>query len=330
MISKSESDIVPPPPERLTATVPMELAGVRFDQALARLFPDYSRTRLAHWVRTGRITAGAKQLAPKSRLQGGEQVELQPAPAESPRWTPEPLPLTIMHKDRDVLIINKPQGLVVHPGAGNFHGTLVNALLYHFPELAQVPRAGIIHRLDKDTTGLLIVARTLRAHKQLVARLKERAIAREYIGLAIGSLISGGIINVPIGRHPIQRTRMAVVASGRSATTRYRVLERFDGCTLIRLSLDTGRTHQIRVHMAHLNHPLVGDPLYGRRLQIRNGRDSDAKAANAFRDFPRQALHAAHLALEHPTSGHLLRFDAPLPEDMAALLERLRGLRAPK
>ncbi|MGC1951426.1 MAG: 23S rRNA pseudouridine(1911/1915/1917) synthase RluD [Gammaproteobacteria bacterium] len=310
-------------PEPLIATVPKELAGTRFDQALAQLFPDYSRTRLAHWVRMGRITVGTKKLSPKSRLQGGEQVQLHPAPLESPSWTPEALPLAIVHEDCDLLIINKPQGLVVHPGAGNFRGTLVNALLYHFHELAQVPRAGIIHRLDKDTTGLLVVARTLRAHKQLVDQLKARAIIREYLGLVIGTLTSGGVIRAPIGRHPVQRTRMAVNSSGRPATTHYRILERFLACTFIRLSLDTGRTHQIRVHMAHLGYPLVGDPVYGKRPRTHNG--GDANLTDALLGFGRQALHATHLELEHPLGRHRLTFDAPLPEDMFGLLEKLRA-----
>jgi len=252
---------------------------------------------------------------------------LHPAPLESPSWTPQPLPLTIVHEDSDLLIINKPQGLVVHPGAGNFHGTLVNALLYHFRELAQVPRAGIIHRLDKDTTGLLVVARTLRAHKQLVDQLKGRAISREYLGLVIGTLTSGGVIRAPVGRHPVQRTRMAVISSGRPATTHYRVLERFLACTFIRVSLDTGRTHQIRVHMAHLGHPLVGDPVYGKRPPSRHG--GDLKVTDALLGFGRQALHAAHLELEHPLHRHRLTFDAPLPEDMFGLLEELRAYRAP-
>jgi 23S rRNA pseudouridine1911/1915/1917 synthase len=314
-------------PEQLIATVPKELAGLRFDQALAQLFPAYSRTRLVQWVRAGRITVGTKQLSPKHRLQGGEQVQLYPAPIERPYWAPEPLPLRIVHEDSDVLIVNKPQGLVVHPGAGNLQGTLVNALLYHFRELAQVPRAGIIHRLDKETTGLLIIARHLRAHKQLVDQLKARAITREYLGLVIGTLTRSSIINAPIGRHPVQRTRMAVLPSGRPATTRYHILERLPACTLIRLSLDTGRTHQIRVHMAHLGHPLVGDPLYGRRPRIPNG--ESAKIADALLGFDRQALHAAHLELQHPISRRRLSVDAPLPQDMLGLLELLRANRAP-
>lgn len=325
MIAKTQPAIEGQVPEQLTATVPKELAGLRFDQAVAQLFPDYSRTRLTQWIRAGRITVETQRLPPKHRLQGGERVQLHPAPPEGPCWTPEPLPLSLVHQDRDVLIINKPQGLVVHPGAGNLHGTLVNALLYHFPELAEVPRAGIIHRLDKETTGLLVVARNLRAHKRLVDQLKSRAITREYIGLVVGTVTGGGVISAPIGRHPVQRTRMAVISSGRAASTRYRVLERFLGCTLMRLSLDTGRTHQIRVHMAHLGHPLVGDPLYGKRPRVRNIKDSSI--ADALLGFGRQALHAAHLELKHPLDRHRLEFNAPLPEDMLGLLEVLRANR---
>lgn len=327
MFSKANPAVEGETPEQLIATVPQELAGLRFDQALAQLFPDYSRTRLAQWARDGRITVGTRKLLPKHRLQGGEQVQVNPAAMGSSCWTPEPLPLTVLHEDDDLLIINKPQGLVVHPGAGNFHGTLVNALLYHFRELAQVPRAGIIHRLDKETTGLLVIARNLRAHKRLVDQLKRRSIARDYIGLVIGTLTGGGLVSAPIGRHPVQRTRMAVIPSGRSATTRYRILERFQTCTLVRLSLDTGRTHQIRVHMAHLGHPLLGDPLYGKRPRTRNS--GDAKTAEAVLRFDRQALHAAHLELEHPVRRCRLEFDAPLPRDMFDLLELLRADREP-
>ncbi|MGF1614931.1 MAG: 23S rRNA pseudouridine(1911/1915/1917) synthase RluD [Gammaproteobacteria bacterium] len=327
MTSESPASGACESPEELIATVPKALAGLRFDQALAQLFPRYSRTRLTRWVRAGRVTVETKALSPKDRLQGGERVQLHPMPIEAPAWAPEPLPLTIVYQDNDLLIINKPQGLVVHPGAGNFQGTLVNGLLYHFPELAQIPRAGIVHRLDKDTTGLLVIARSLDAYQALVEQLKRRTVSRDYLGLVIGTVTAGGVVNAPLGRHPVQRTRMAVVASGRSATTRYRVVERYFAYTLLHLSLDTGRTHQIRVHMTHLGHPLLGDPVYGRRPPL--PRREDGELPRALQGFARQALHAGHLELEHPLSRRQLRFEAPLPADLSRVIELLRAHREP-
>ncbi|GAB4353970.1 MAG: 23S rRNA pseudouridine(1911/1915/1917) synthase RluD [Immundisolibacter sp.] len=298
--------------------IPPELAGQRLDQILVRLLPDYSRSRLQAWVRAGRVTVDGAQAAPSMRLRGGEQVAVSPgqAPAEGGALA-EPIALDIVHEDADLLVVNKPAGLVVHPGAGNPAGTLMNALLHHDPALAQVPRAGIVHRLDKDTTGLLLVARTLPAHKQLVEQLAERAIHREYLALVQGALISGGTVDQPIGRHRGDRTRMAVAAGGRQAVTHYRIAQRFRRHTLLRVLLETGRTHQIRVHLASIGHAVVGDPTYG-RLRLPQGASPPLVAAlSAFR---RQALHAGRLKLDHPRDGRPLELEAPLPADFAALL----------
>jgi 23S rRNA pseudouridine1911/1915/1917 synthase len=298
--------------------IPPELAGQRLDQILVRLLPDYSRSRLQEWVRAGRVTVDGAQTAPSVRLRGGEQVAVSPgeAPAEG-GTVAEAIALDIVHEDADLLVVNKPAGLVVHPGAGNPAGTLMNALLHHDPALVEVPRAGIVHRLDKDTTGLLLVARTLPAHKQLVERLAERAIHREYLALVQGALISGGTVDEPIGRHRSDRTRMAVTAGGREAVTHYRIAQRFRRHTLLRVLLETGRTHQIRVHLASIGHAVVGDPTYG-RLRLPQGASPQLVAAlSAFR---RQALHAGRLELSHPRDGRLLELEAPLPADFAALL----------
>jgi 23S rRNA pseudouridine1911/1915/1917 synthase len=301
-------------------TVPQTLAGQRLDQVLAHLLPHYSRARIQQWIRSGHATVDAKQWRPKDRLRGGEQVTLyvESAPAETPTWSPEPRPIDLVYEDEALFVVNKPAGWVVHPGAGNPSGTLVNALVHHFPELSGIPRAGIIHRLDKDTTGLLIVARSLSAHKQLVEQLQSRQVRREYRALVVGELIAGGLIEAPIGRHPVQRTRMAVRSSGRAALTHYRVQQRLRGHTLVHLRLETGRTHQIRVHMACVGHPVFGDPIYGGRLRIPRG--AEPPVIDALRRFKRQALHAARIELRHPAHGQMLHFEAPLPADMRHLL----------
>jgi 23S rRNA pseudouridine1911/1915/1917 synthase len=300
-------------PERLVATIPVEQAGRRLDQVLAELFPDYSRSCLARWVREGHALVDASPRRPRDRVWGGERVELRPSLEPREDWGPEDLPLTVIHEDTELLVIDKPAGLVVHPGAGNRDGTLVNALLHHDSGLAAVPRAGVVHRLDKDTTGLLVVARTLRAHASLVAQLKARNARREYDAVVHGRTQREGRIEAPVGRHPNLRTRMAVVASGRPAATRYRVVERFRDHTYLRLSLETGRTHQIRVHMAHIGHPLVGDPTYGGR------------AARGEQRLSRQALHASRLEVLHPASGEPVAWSSPVPADIRAVIEDLRG-----
>ncbi len=305
-----------------TAIIPHELAGTRLDQALARLFPEFSRSRLSEWIRRGLATVDQRQCRPRDRVAGGERVEISPAPvADSGRWQAQALDLVVVHEDEHLLVIDKPAGLVVHPGAGNPDGTLVNALLHRDPALAGVPRAGVVHRLDKDTSGLLVVARTLAAHKQLVDALKCRQVGREYLAIVNGAVSAGGRVEAPLGRHRVQRTRMAVSPGGRPAATQYRVERRFPAHTLVRLTLESGRTHQIRVHMAHIDRPIVGDPTYGGRARVPAGA-GDALIAQ-LRAFNRQALHAARLSLQHPVTAEPLTWQSPLPPDMQSLLNAL-------
>ncbi len=305
------------------ASLPLDARGMRLDQAIAQAFPDYSRSRLTSWLKDGKISVnGATGLAPRTLVEGGEVIELLVEPERQTEAAPESIPLDVLYSDEHIIVINKPAGLVVHPGAGNATGTLMNALLFHFPELRQLPRAGIVHRLDKDTSGLLVVARSLPAHKALIEALSERDMHREYLALAQGLLVAGGTVDLPIGRHPRERTRMAVTESGREAITHYRVAEKFRQHTLLRVQLETGRTHQIRVHMSHIKLPLVGDPDYGGRLRLPKG--ASAELVEALRGFRRQALHATRLELEHPASGELMAWEVPVPEDMQALLELLR------
>jgi 23S rRNA pseudouridine1911/1915/1917 synthase len=302
-----------PAVERL---IPPALAGLRLDQALARLFPEHSRTRLQTWVRDGRVTVDAARADVKRKVWGGEVVMLaHERSATDAAYRPQPIALAIVHEDAALLVVDKPAGLVVHPGHGNREGTLANALVHHAPQLAAVPRAGIVHRLDKDTSGLLVVAKTPEAQTSLVRQLAARTVKREYLALVRGAVTADGHVDAPIGRHRIARTRMAVTARGKPARTRYRVLERFAGATLLAVTLETGRTHQIRVHMHAIGHPLVGDPTYGRR----------ARGDDPLAQFPRQALHAARLGLLHPASGRDCEWRSPAPEDLRAALERLRG-----
>jgi 23S rRNA pseudouridine1911/1915/1917 synthase len=302
--------------------MPEDVAGKRLDQALAQLFPQYSRSRLTQWVKDGRVLVDGEVLKPKDKVLGGEEVSLEPEVEADTQFQAEDIPLNIVYEDEAILVINKPPGLVVHPAAGNWSGTLQNGLLFRDPELAKVPRAGIVHRLDKETSGLMVVARTLEAHTSLVTQLQERTVKREYLALVQGQVISGGMVEEPIGRHPVDRKRMAVVASGKPAITHYLVEERFEGYTLLRVSLETGRTHQIRVHMAHIRFPMVGDPVYGGRARIPAGLSEEVR--EAILKFPRQALHATRLGLVHPVTGEEMQWEAPLPEDMQALLSSMR------
>ncbi|OOE71332.1 23S rRNA pseudouridine(1911/1915/1917) synthase RluD [Salinivibrio sp. ML290] len=297
--------------------------GQRLDQAIAELFPDYSRSRIKTWIQAGQVSLDGVAIdKPRQKVMGGENVEITAEIEDDDRWIAQDIPLDIVYEDDDLLVINKPAGLVVHPGAGCPDGTLLNGLLYRYPEIGDVPRAGIVHRLDKDTTGLMVVAKTIPAQTRLVRALQKRKITREYEAIAIGNMTGGGMVDKPIGRHSTKRTHMAVHELGKPAITHYRVAEHFRGHTRLRLRLETGRTHQIRVHMAYLNHPLVGDPLYGGKAKP--PRHADDELVQSLRQFRRQALHAAMLRLDHPVSGELMEWHAPIPDDMVALTERLR------
>ena len=309
---ENPDDYSPSPDEGLW--VPETEAGRRLDQVLAGLLPQYSRNRLQGWIKAGQVLVdGEPVLETKRKVRGGESLLVVAMPdQELLAQTPEDIPLEVLFEDEALLVINKPAGMVVHPGSGNWSGTLMNALLHRDPRLAGVPRAGIVHRLDKDTSGLLVVARTLAAQTDLVRQLQARTVKREYLAVAVGGLRGQGCVDAPIGRHPVQRTRMAVVPGGKPAITHYQVLATYAGASLLCCRLETGRTHQIRVHMASLGHPLLGDPVYGR-------------AVPGLPDFPRQALHAARLGLIHPVTGVSLSWEAPLPEDMQGLIHALQG-----
>jgi 23S rRNA pseudouridine1911/1915/1917 synthase len=302
----------------ISATVPIEAAGQRLDQALAALLPDYSRSRLKGWIESGEIQVDGITRRPRDKVSGGEAVQVRAELPQETRAEPQPLPLELVYEDRHVLVVNKPAGLVVHPGAGNPDRTLQNALLAHDPDLATLPRAGIVHRLDKDTSGLLIVARTLPAHTALVRMLGERDIHREYEAICRGVMTAGGTVDAPIDRHPVERVKMAVREGGRESVTHYRVIKRYRALTHVRVQLETGRTHQIRVHLAHAGYPIVGDRVYGGRLTLPKGASEELRTA--LREFPRQALHAARLRLAHPVTGRPLECLAPLPADMRQLL----------
>ena len=309
--------------EKQQKTVPDELAGLRLDQALAQMFPDYSRSRLKSWLMDGAVLVDGEKLRPKDRVDGGEEVELRAVVEVAVRSAPEPIRLDIVFEDEALLVINKQAGLVVHPGAGNPTGTLMNGLLHHAPALEALPRAGIIHRLDKDTTGLMLVARTLPAHTALVRALAEREVSRHYVAICKGVLTGGGSIKEPIGRHSTDRTKMSVRSDGRPAVTHFTVRERFRAHSFVDVKLETGRTHQIRVHFAHRRHGLLGDSTYGGRLALPAG--ASEGLIDALRGFKRQALHAARLKLLHPTTSAELELEAPIPDDLAELIAVLRA-----
>ena len=301
--------------------LPPEAAGLRLDQALARALPQYSRARLQQWIEAGAVEVDGRHPRGKEKVEGGEQVSLMARLEPDHRVAAEPLQLSVVYQDKALIVIDKPAGLVVHPGAGNPGHTLQNALLALDAKLAVVPRAGLVHRLDKDTSGLLVVARTPEAHAGLVAALAAREIERAYLAICAGVMTGGGTVDAPIGRHRTQRTRMAVRNDGREAITHYRIVKRFRAHTLARVQLETGRTHQIRVHLAHGGYPIVGDPVYGGRRRLPAG--CSAALAAALIAFPRQALHATRLALAHPSTGRELEWESPMPADMAGLVAAL-------
>lgn len=308
----------------LTAEVSADLLGARLDQALAQLFPDYSRSRLKVWIDDSRVKVNGKIVnKAREKVFGGEQIEINAEIEEEIRFDPQNIPLNIVYEDEDIIVINKPKNLVVHPGAGNPDGTVLNALLYHYPPIAEVPRAGIVHRLDKDTTGLMVVAKNIPAQTHLVTALQKRQITREYEAVASGIMTQGGKVDEPMARHPTKRTAMAVHPMGKPAITHYRIMERFRNYTRLRLRLETGRTHQIRVHMAHIAHPLLGDQLYGGRPRPPKG--ASEELLSVLRGFQRQALHAAMLRLAHPITGEMMEWHAPLPEDFVELIHALKA-----
>ena len=304
------------------ATVPQELDNDRLDQVAAKLFPDYSRSRLQGWIKKGDLLVDGQQLRPRDKVREGVELSIDTEPEQAVGWEPQDIDLDIIYEDEHILVLNKPAGLVVHPAAGHADGTLVNALLAHAPEMAQMPRGGIVHRLDMETSGIMVAAKSLLAHQDLVAQLQERTVKREYVAVCIGVMTGGGTVDEPIGRHPKQRKKMAVlVVGGKPAITHYRVIKRYGHHTQIAVNLETGRTHQIRVHMAHKHYPLVGDPTYGGRPRIPKGASDELIAA--LRGFPRQALHARALGLFHPETGEEVHFECPLPEDIKGLLSVL-------
>ncbi|MFU2509554.1 23S rRNA pseudouridine(1911/1915/1917) synthase RluD [Pseudoalteromonas sp. ASV78] len=308
----------------LQADVPTELGGKRLDQVLAQLFPDYSRSRIKTWILDDKITVDGEIFnTPREKLFGGEVVNVETS-IEAPReYLAQDIKLNIVYEDDDILVINKPMGLVVHPGAGNPDGTVLNALLHHYPDIINVPRAGIVHRLDKDTTGLMVVAKTIQAQTHLVKALQKREnFTREYEAICNGTMTAGGMVEKPIGRHPTQRTHMAVHEQGKPAITHYRVAEKFRSHTRLRLRLETGRTHQIRVHMAFINHPLIGDKAYGGRPRPPKG--ATPELFQMLREFNRQALHAVKLSIAHPITGEMMTWQAPIPDDMVAMTHVLR------
>lgn len=311
-----------PKPSSRVEVVPHTDAGERLDQVAARLFPEYSRARLQQWIQSGNLLVNGEPTKAKHKVRGGETLSLEPIVEPQGDWLAQDLPLNIVYEDEHILVLNKGANAVVHPAAGNASGTVLNALLHHCPDLINLPRGGIVHRLDKDTTGLMVVAKTLTAHQDLVAQLQQRRVGRHYQAVVVGLVDAEGKVKTHIGRHPRQRKKMAVLSNGgKEAITHYQVVRRFACHSHVALKLETGRTHQIRVHMQHIGHPLVGDPVYGGRA--RTQRRLSLELNEALKTFPRQALHAAKLALIHPLTRQSMAWDAPMPEDMSVLIDKL-------
>jgi len=312
----------------LTAIVPESVTGKRLDQVMSHLFEQYSRARLQQWIKAGRVTVEEQQRKAKDKVYVGERITLKVEADVEVQWQPEAIPLDIIHEDNDILVINKPVGMVVHPAPGHASGTLCNALLYHVPQAENLPRAGVVHRLDKETSGIMVVAKTLSAHNNLVESLQAREISREYVALVQGEMTAGGTVDAPIGRHKVDRKRMAVLneydTGAKHAVTHYRIRQRYKAYTLLDVKLETGRTHQIRVHMAYIHYPIVGDPVYGGRTRI--PKDCSEQLRKAIQGFKRQALHAYKLTLQHPTSKQLMSWQAPIAEDIQQLLLQLEVL----
>ena len=304
-----------------TIEVPYQEGNKRLDQVAAKLFPDYSRSRLQQWIKDGQLLVNGKSVRGRDKVVGGETLTLTAELEAEGEREPEDIPLDIVYEDDDILVLNKPTNLVVHPAAGNRTGTLLNGLLFHCPDLINIPRAGIVHRLDKDTTGLMVVAKTLQVQTHLVAQLQDRSMGREYEAVVQGHMVAGGTVDEPIGRHGTQRTKMAVSPMGKEAVTHYRVLHKFPSHTYIRCKLETGRTHQIRVHMSHISHPLVGDATYAARTRLKKGVSPELREMLA--KFPRQALHAKALTLIHPRTEEIMEWEIELPDDFVELLNTL-------
>ncbi|MGV6989834.1 23S rRNA pseudouridine(1911/1915/1917) synthase RluD [Testudinibacter sp. P80/BLE/0925] len=308
---------------QLSTQIQLHQLGQRLDQALAERFPDYSRSRIKTWIEQNKVRVNGEIVnKPREKVFGDERIEIDVEIEEENRFVAQDIALNIVYEDDDILVINKPKDLVVHPGAGNPDGTVLNALLHHYPQIAEVPRAGIVHRLDKDTTGLMVVAKTIPAQTRLVFALQKRRITREYEAVAFGIMTKGGTVDQPMARHGTKRTQMAVHPMGKPAVTHYRIMERFRNYTRLRLRLETGRTHQIRVHMAHIAHPLLGDQVYGGRPRPPKG--ASEALLSVLRNFQRQALHAVMLRLEHPITGEVMEWHAPLPEDFVELVNALK------
>ena len=298
------------------------MTGERLDASLAEMLPDFSRSKITAWIKSGDALMNGKNFKPKDKVSGNEIVDLTLNQKQSNDWAAEEIPLDIVYEDKDIIVINKQFGLVTHPGAGNWSGTLANALLYYDPALASLDRAGIVHRLDKNTSGLMVIARNEKSQKYLVEQLQNHSVDREYSAIVYGHMIAGGTVDQPIGRDPKDRVKQAVSMSGKDATTHYRAIERFKSHTHVKAILETGRTHQIRVHLSHVGHSLIGDPMYGGR--VRFPKKASVELKDALLNFKRQALHSKKLTLTHPISGELMSWKAPLPDDMLGLLEVLK------